>query len=164
MLKLCLAPLLVLGTLLMGCSEVQVRSIQEQPLPKEIPAKDIDHSELFILARNIYHEARGEPIECQYLVAAVTLNRVSDKRWPDTVKEVILSPWQFSWTNQDVPLEKDDKAWTLSLQIAQQALEGFTEGMSPSFWYHTKAVNPSWNRNLIPAEECGNHIFWMDGV
>lgn len=126
--------------------------------------KKIDYNELFILARDIYHEARGEPEECQYLVAAVVMMRVSDNRWPDTVSEVILSPWQFSWTNQDVPLETNKRAWKLSLKIAQDTLEGFTEGMTMSYWYHTDTVNPSWNKNLIPAEKCGNHVFWMDGV
>lgn len=155
----------------MGCSTLpEIDHPEGKPITpaednQEIPAKEKPtHSleDLTYLAMNIYYEARGEREECQYLVAAVTMNRVNDPRWPNTLKEVILSPRQFSWTNGKVPVVTDDKAWTLSLHIAQQTVEGFTEGMSPSLWYHTHSVDPSWNENLIPAEICDNHIFWMD--
>ena len=51
------------------------------------------------LALNIYHEARGEPIEGQRAVASVTLNRTLDPRWPSTVCGVVYDPQQFSWTS-----------------------------------------------------------------
>ena len=50
------------------------------------------------MALNIYHEARGEDTLGQYLVADVTLNRVADKRWPNTICKVVNQPWQFYWT------------------------------------------------------------------
>ena len=41
-------------------------------------------ADLMCLARNIYHEARGEPITGQYAVAEVTMNRVASRRFPDS--------------------------------------------------------------------------------
>ena len=37
------------------------------------------------LALNIYHESRNQPLAGQMAVALVTLNRVRDKRFPDTI-------------------------------------------------------------------------------
>lgn len=172
MLRKSLVLLLVLATVLTGCSilpeekvsnpsEIEVPSVNT---PSEVKNNSSYYSDLFYLAQNIYYEARGEPEECQYLVAAVTMNRVNDSRWPSTLQEVILSRRQFSWTNDKVPVVTNGKAWTLALKIAEDTINGFTTDMSMSYWYHTTTVNPSWNKNLIPAEICGNHIFFMDGV
>lgn len=71
---------------------------------------DVDKNAVYCLATNIYHEARGEPVAGQVAVANVTLNRVTDRRWPGTVcgvvrqaardpetREVALHRCQFSW-------------------------------------------------------------------
>ena len=41
------------------------------------------------LARNIYFEARNEPFAGQFAVAMVTLNRVHDKQFPNSICEVV---------------------------------------------------------------------------
>jgi len=143
---------------------VMPHTVCSTPVEENSIVRDYNSMDVFFLALNIYHEARGERIECQFLISAITLNRVNDSRWPNTVKEVVLSPRQFSWTNGKVPIVKNEKAWTLSLQVAKASLDGFTDGMTDSFWYHTHEVNPSWNKFMIPAEICDNHVFWMDGI
>ena len=57
-------------------------------------------NELMCLAKNIYHEARGEPEAAWFAVGFVTMNRVYDKRWPDSVCKVVYQPGQFIWTNK----------------------------------------------------------------
>jgi len=72
-------------------------------------------AEVHCLALNIYHEARGETFEGKLAVAAVTLNRVRHKRFPDGVCEVVWQPRQFSWTHDgktDRPYNQ--KAWELA--------------------------------------------------
>jgi hypothetical protein len=47
----------------------------------------------------IEREARGEPYEGQVAVGTVILERVDHRDWDgSTIHEVILKPWQFSWT------------------------------------------------------------------
>lgn len=47
----------------------------------------------------IEREAGGEPYEGRVAVGTVILERVDHRDWDgDTIKEVILWPWQFSWT------------------------------------------------------------------
>ena len=64
--------------------------------------------ELHCLAENIYYEARGEPLDGQYAVAEVTLNRVRSPYFPKTICAVVHDTrWDslrhryvahFSWT------------------------------------------------------------------
>jgi Cell Wall Hydrolase len=49
---------------------------------------------LACLARNVYFEARGEPLAGQYAVAEVTLNRRASRLFPRTICEVV---YQKSW-------------------------------------------------------------------
>ena len=41
------------------------------------------------LAKNIYHEARGESTAGMFAVGFVTLNRVMDSRYPNTICGVV---------------------------------------------------------------------------
>jgi len=52
-----------------------------------------------LLGLNIEREASGESREGRIAVATVTLERVDHRKWDgNTIQEVILWPWQFSWT------------------------------------------------------------------
>src|SRR5258706_5652330 len=46
-------------------------------------------NDLQCLAENVYFEARGEPLEGQYAVAEVTLNRTRSEHFPHTVCGVV---------------------------------------------------------------------------
>src|SRR3954451_10498628 len=76
-------------------------------------AADVDRRDALCLARNIYFEARGEGARGQYAVAAVTLNRVREKRRPDGICGVVYQKKQFSWTMSQPmsrPTVIDDRA------------------------------------------------------
>jgi len=49
----------------------------------------MDTSEAHCLALNIYHESRSDNLAGQYAVADVVLNRVENKRYPNTVCDVV---------------------------------------------------------------------------
>ena len=55
-------------------------------------------NDLLCMAKNIYFEARGESEAGQFMVGFVTMNRVRDSRWPDTVCKVVYQDNQFEWT------------------------------------------------------------------
>ena len=78
-----------------------------------------DAKEIYCLAQNIYFEARGEPENGQFAVAAVTMNRVKSHKYPNTVCKVVWQHSQFSWTNDgksDRPRNK--RAWHRARKIA----------------------------------------------
>ena len=71
---------------------------------------------LTCIALNVYYEARSEPLEGQYAVAHVVLNRVADDKFPDDACKVIkqglekgIGRCQFSWYcdgKSDTPKDK----------------------------------------------------------
>lgn len=79
---------------------------------------DDDH---IALACNIYFEARNESLEGMMAVVAVTLNRVDNPNYPNTVHEVVWARKQFSWTHDgkaDRP--KNRPSWKQALEIADR--------------------------------------------
>ena len=59
------------------------------------------------LAMNMYHEARNQGTAGRLAVSAVVMNRVNDKRFPNTVCEVVLqSQMKKSWkTGLPIPIK-----------------------------------------------------------
>ena len=45
----------------------------------------VTEAEVSCLAMNMYHEARNQSFAGQLAVANVTMNRVNDERFPDTI-------------------------------------------------------------------------------
>ena len=55
--------------------------------------------ELYLMAAVIYCEAGAEPYEGQLAVGNVVMNRLKSSKYPNTIKEVIYQPYQFSVVN-----------------------------------------------------------------
>ena len=71
------------------------------------------HEELYCLAINSYHEARGEGFDDKLATAQVVMNRVDLARYPDDVCEVITEgPVRESWKTKQYPdLDYDDRVF-----------------------------------------------------
>lgn len=133
-----------------------VKSDFTQPQLVTASQKDIH-----CLAQNIYHEARSEPLKGQIAVAQVTINRVKLANFRKSVCQVVFEPHQFSWTLNKHAKVRDTQAWKTSLAVAKAVLTNSIR--IPNFtatFYHTKQVNPRWNRNMEVLAVIGNHIFY----
>ncbi len=119
-------------------------------------------SDLRCLAKNIYHEARGEPLRGRLAVAQVTLNRQRDTRWRGTVCQVVYQPYQFSWTldrRRQEPQEFD--SWLEALELAERVLQrGYAILRFPATHYHNNTVSPQWAPHLKPVVKIGAHTFY----
>jgi len=125
--------------------------------------------EIECLALNIYFEARGEPEVGQLAVGHVVMNRVSSKRFPGTVCEVVQQGGalrryrcQFSWWcdgRSDTPGNK--RLWEKSAELALNVYWGRsadpTEG---ALWYHADYVKPYWRKKFERGPKIGRHIFY----
>ena len=132
------------------------------------------------LAKNIYFEARNEPFAGQFAVALVTLNRVHDTAFPNTICEVVYQGihhadgfpkrdrCQFSWYcdgNSDEV--RNQRAWQTVQKTANLAMlqysslkaEGldYTEGAR---YYHTYEISPRWSKTFPKVGRIGDHIFY----
>ena len=128
------------------------------------------------LAMNLYHETRGETLAGNIAGGYVTMNRVADPRYPDTVCGVVHQAkyhgWdlvnpiknrcQFSWYCDglsDNP--QDGKAMLESVILAQHVIAGTVTDISQgATHYHAKYVNPYWADDMTVVLEIGQHIFY----
>ena len=69
--------------------------------------------EVYCMAQNVYFEARHESMVGKIAVAHVVMNRIEDKRWPNTVCEVVKEgPVRESWKTKKAPtLAKEDRKY-----------------------------------------------------
>jgi spore germination cell wall hydrolase CwlJ-like protein len=128
--------------------------------------------DLECLTLNIYREAGHEPFEGKVGVAQVTLNRVADPKFPNTVCGVVYQKTavyskvicQFSWycdanhRNRKI----NDAAFADSYAVAKKVLlEGFRlDGLNTAMYYHAEYVSPNWKLERIT--KIGAHIFYSD--
>jgi spore germination cell wall hydrolase CwlJ-like protein len=142
--------LLLLSSITLGTATHAHRLIQ--------PAKTQD---IECLARNIYHEARGEGLHGQIAVAQVTVNRVASGKFQSSVCKVVYANRQFSWTNSGNKRVKDTKAWQDAVAVARAVL---TQSIHlPDFkalYFHTRQVNPTWAKTKRVVAVINNHIFY----
>jgi spore germination cell wall hydrolase CwlJ-like protein len=143
-----------------------------------------EYPEEYCLALNIYYEARGSNFADQMAVADVVLNRVQDRRYPQTVCNVVYQgehkpSWktgnpipirnrcQFSWYCDGKPDDpKDTDAWMAAQANAYKIMNygefrGLTEGATH---YHAGYVNPRWASSLQLVGKIGDHVYyrWND--
>ena len=77
--------------------------------------------DVYLLARAVYGEARGEPYEGQVAVAAVILNRVEHPSFPNTIAGVIYQSGAFDVVSDgQINLSPDSNA----LRAARDAMAG----------------------------------------
>ena len=75
-------------------TEIRVQPEAVKTVEKKM-AYNLTAGERELLAQLLYHEARGESLECQKAVASVILNRVDSKIWGDSLTDVIYAKNQF---------------------------------------------------------------------
>ncbi|NYZ69950.1 cell wall hydrolase, partial [Endozoicomonas sp. SM1973] len=81
--------------------------------------------DLQCLTLNIYHEARGEGLMGMLAVGEITINRVNNKKWPNSICAVVYQDKQFSWTHDQLTDSmKEEEAKHLSQLVAKLILSG----------------------------------------
>lgn len=127
--------------------------------------------QLECLAKNIYHEARGEPYEGKVAVAQVTVNRARSGKFPNDVCEVVYQKTrgpddivvcQFSWwcihEIRSQPVSRHE--YRESYRIAKKV---FVDGeelphLKQALFFHARDIDPQWGRPIVA--HIGQHIFY----
>ena len=132
--------------------------------------KDFDYSsltrgqEIGCLAMNLYHEGRGESAKGRAAIAAVTMNRVSNPSYPDTVCEVVWQRKQFSWTKIAARhhVIRDLDAWLDALTTAQLFIDdAVLANIGAATHYHAEHIEPYWAVTEKPIGKVGSHYFYI---
>lgn len=148
------------------------QSLNNKPLLDELSPNKISNNItaeqekiIDILARTVWAEARGEPIEGQKAVISVILNRAKNN--PNNIVNVILKREQFSCWNNGTPSQGNGNIWDNIVQMSTQAVLGnFQKNTFHDHYFNpkkTKKGKPYWgyvNGNLRqPNVFIGNHVF-----
>jgi spore germination cell wall hydrolase CwlJ-like protein len=135
--------------------------IQQKILTDVTITHEIDNSEVECLARNIYFEARNQPIKGQEAVAHVTLNRLKSGKHGNSICKVVYQPHAFSWTLNSRSKMNEIKAETLAREIAFNTLLGNTKDPTHgATHYHATYVTPYWSKKLEKKVKISSHIFY----
>ena len=113
-------------------------------------------SDIYLLAKCVHAEARGEPYVGQVAVAAVILNRVKDPNFPNTISGVIYQPWAFTAINDgQFALEPNQTAY----QAARDAMNGWDPTYGAVYYYNPKTATSAWIRSTKTVTVIGQHVF-----
>jgi spore germination cell wall hydrolase CwlJ-like protein len=137
------------------------KSLLELVDEHEAPAAD--DGEQDCLAKAVYFESRGEPIEGQLAVAEVVMNRAASGRYPTGLCDVITQKAQFSFIrNGHFPTpDEASEAWRKAVAIAKIASDKLVSTLpSDVLWYHADYVAPAWGKRLTRTAQIGLHIFY----
>ncbi|MBR2956071.1 MAG: spore cortex-lytic enzyme [Clostridia bacterium] len=113
-------------------------------------------SDLNLLARVIYGEARGEPYTGQVAVAAVVLNRVRSASFPNTIAGVIYQSGAFDCV-ADGQINLTPNATAKS--AAQDALNGWDPTYGCLYYYNPRTATNKWILSRPVKLSIGNHAF-----
>ncbi|HEX6999966.1 MAG TPA: cell wall hydrolase [Gammaproteobacteria bacterium] len=128
-------------------------------------------AELVCLAENVYYESRGEPLEGQYAVAEVTMNRVGAGQFPSSVCEVVHEKrWDplrkrfvgaFSWTELERLPRPRGPAWDRARAVAEAVYDHeAAPRVDGALYYHAEHLEPSWAKEKRLVAEIGRHRFY----
>ncbi len=113
-------------------------------------------SDVYLLAKVIAAEARGESYTGQVAVGAVVLNRVDSSSFPDTVAGVIYQAGAFSAVR--------DSNWSVSpdatsRKAAQDAINGWDPSGGALYYYNPAKTSNRWIRTRPVITTIGRHVF-----
>ena len=113
-------------------------------------------SNVNLLARAIYGEARGEPYTGQVAVGAVILNRVKSSKFPNTISGVIYQSGAFDAVSDgQINLNPDITA----KKAAQDALNGWDPSYGAIYYFNPSTATNKWIWSRPLTVTIGKHRF-----
>ena len=113
-------------------------------------------SDLNLLSRLVYGEARGEPYTGQVAVAAVVLNRVKHSSFPNTIAGVIYQNGAFDVVSDgQINLTPNETA----KKAAQDALNGWDPSNGAIYYFNPSTATNKWIWSRPMTVTIGKHRF-----
>lgn len=153
--------------------EEEIRKLQEEErMKRETQVKYRDEvayteEELKLLACLVHSEAGDQSYEGKLAVANIVLNRVKSKQYPNTIKDVIYQPGQFTVAKNGSlakQLERYESysstSQLLTIKAAKAALSG-ANNIGNRLYFHTYklAVKKGYDKKKN-AVKIQDHLFW----
>lgn len=124
--------------------------------------ESVSASDKDLLARLVHAEAQGESYAGKVAVATVVLNRVDNKDFPNTIKEVIYETYGNGAIYAFSPVQNGtikQAADTDSKRAVSEAIEQRGQGAGSLFFYNPKTASSKWIADRPVTVVIGNHTF-----
>ena len=113
-------------------------------------------SDVYLLARTIYAEGRGEPYTGQVAIGAVVLNRIRDDAFPNTVAGVVYQKHAFTAVSDgQINLTPNDTA----MRAARDAINGWDPTGGALYYYNPAVATRAWIFDRQTVTVIGKHVF-----
>ena len=113
-------------------------------------------SNVNLLARVVYGEARGEPYTGQVAVAAVVLNRVKSSKFPNSISGVVYQSGAFdAVADGQINMTPDATA----KKAAQDALNGWDPSYGAIYYFNPSTATNKWIWSRPMTVTIGKHRF-----
>ena len=120
------------------------------------PASSGTDDDLYLLAKMISAEARGEPYIGQVAVGAVILNRVKHPSFPNTIAGVLYQPGAFTaLVDGQFSLEPEESA----KRAAVDAMNGWDPSGGAIYYYNPEKSTSEWIFTRETIAVIGSHVF-----
>lgn len=115
-------------------------------------------SDVYLLARTIYAEGRGEPYVGQVAIGAVVLNRVRNNAFPNTISGVVYQKHAFTAVSDgQINLTPNDTA----MKAARDAINGWDPTGGALYYYNPAVATSEWIFSRPTVTVIGKHVFAM---
>jgi N-acetylmuramoyl-L-alanine amidase len=115
-------------------------------------------ADVYLLARTIYAEGRGEPYVGQVAIGAVILNRVRHNEFPNTISGVVYQKHAFTAvTDGQINLTPNETA----MKAARDAINGWDPSGGAIYYYNPAVATSSWIFSRPTVTVIGKHVFAM---
>lgn len=113
-------------------------------------------SEVYLLAKTIHAEGRGEPYTGQVAIGAVILNRVRDKAFPNTISGVVYQKHAFTAVSDgQINLTPNETA----MKAARDAINGWDPTGGALYYYNPAVATSAWIFDRQTVTVIGKHVF-----
>lgn len=131
-------------------------SVLENQVPSMSGVNGFSEADVYLLARTIYAEGRGEPYTGQVAIGAVIMNRIRSKSFPNTVSGVVYQKNAFTAVSDgQINLTPNDTA----MKAARDAINGWDPSGGALYYYNPAVATSAWIFDRQTITVIGKHVF-----
>ena len=139
-----------------GTKTLQAMGIFNSSNNSSSSSSNVSSSNLNLLSRVVYGEARGESYTGQVAVAAVVLNRVKSSSFPNTISGVVYQSGAFDCVSDgQINLTPNETA----KKAAQDALNGWDPTYGAIYYFNPATATNKWIWSRPMTVTIGKHRF-----
>lgn len=128
----------------------------QNSVPSQSGSNGFSESDVYLLAKTIYAEGRGEPYVGQVAIGAVVMNRIKSPSFPNTVSGVVYQKHAFTAVSDgQINLTPNDTA----MKAARDAMNGWDPSGGALYYYNPAVATSAWIFDRQTITVIGRHVF-----